>query len=96
MAHPLIMSMKMCPRQWCALSLQPVEDRLTLVHQIDRLTGHLLYERKAYFRVVSQLSPQAPDQAVCTNLSSVICGELIYVLVLQDCNTLHPVCGRIA
>lgn len=70
MAHPLIMWMKMCQRQWCALSLQPVEDRLTLVHRVDRLTGQLLYERKAYFRTV------APDQEVVTNLSSVTSGEL--------------------
>lgn len=78
MAHPLIMPMKMCHAQWCALCLQPVEDRLTLVHRIDCLTGQLLYY---YFRAMA--SPQAFEQAVVVNLSSVISGELQSVVELN-------------
>lgn len=78
MAHPLIMAMKMCQTQWCALCLQPEKDRVTLVHQIDHLTGQLLYEREAYFSAMAHSSPWAWEQAVVVNLSSVISGEFLW------------------
>lgn len=49
----VLMLMKMCQTQWCALFLQDVEGRHSLVH----LTGQLVNERKAYTSLVNELLP---------------------------------------
>lgn len=49
----VLMLMKMCQTQWCALFLQDVEGRHSLVH----LTGQLVNEMKAYTSLVNELLP---------------------------------------